>query len=151
MGMMWGHFNSSIDDKGRMCVPAKIRSQLSIQTFKMTKGLEKCIWLYNPEEWKQISEELPKKASVYKVNLQNVVRKIISPAEDVNIDNSGRVKLSLSLMDLVGISQKNSCYVVGMGDRLEVWDVDVYKEFEEQHALEIKQTWADLGKSDQDT
>ena len=140
---LWGQFNVTIDDKGRLSLPSKIRSKINGDQLVLTKGAEKCLWLYLPEEWERVSSRLINGASVFSLNAQDVLRRFIAPAEEVNIDKSGRVKLSPSLMKSMGI--KRDCYLLGMGERLEIWDMSVYDNFEEERSSEVKETWEGFG------
>lgn len=140
---IWGQFNITIDDKGRMSLPAKLRSSVPGDTLILTKGAEKCLWLYLPEEWKKVSARLVAGSSVFALNTQDVLRRFIAPAEEVAVDKAGRVKLSASLMKSMDISR--DCYLLGMGERLEIWDEAVYERFEEERAAGVKDTWEGLG------
>ena len=148
MGLIgiWGQFNVTIDDKGRMSLPAKIRGKIQGDTLILTKGAEKCLWLYLPEEWDRVSEQLIGGSSVFTLNTQDVLRRFIAPAEEVTLDKAGRVKLSPSLMKSMDLNR--DCYLLGMGERLEIWDETVYERFEEERSAEVKQTWEGLGGSE---
>ncbi len=148
MGLIgiWGQFNVTIDDKGRMSLPAKIRGKIQDDTLILTKGAEKCLWLYLPEEWDQVSKQLIGGSSVFTLNTQDVLRRFIAPAEEVTLDKAGRVKLSPSLMKSMDLNR--DCYLLGMGERLEIWDETVYERFEEERSAEVKQTWEGLGGSE---
>ena len=145
MGLIgiWGQFNVTIDDKGRMSLPAKIRGKIQGDTLILTKGAEKCLWLYLPEEWDRVSKQLIGGSSVFTLNTQDVLRRFIAPAEEVTLDKAGRVKLSPSLMKSMDLNR--DCYLLGMGERLEIWDETVYERFEEERSAEVKQTWEGLG------
>ncbi len=143
---IWGQFNITIDDKGRMSLPAKIRGKIQNDKLILTKGTEKCLWLYLPEEWERVSRQLVDGSSVFSLNTQDVLRRFIAPAEELAVDKAGRVKLSPSLMKSMGLSR--DCYLLGMGERLEIWDEAVYDRFEEEHSAEVKQTWEGLGGSE---
>lgn len=140
---IWGQFNITIDDKGRMSLPARIRSRISGDELVMTKGTERCLCLYLPDEWDRVSAQLVNNASVFSLSTQDVLRRFIAPAEEVTVDKAGRVKLSASLMKSMGLTR--DCYLLGMGDRLEIWDQAVYERFEEDKSTEVKQTWEGLG------
>jgi MraZ protein len=145
MDGIWGQYNVTIDDKGRMSLPAKLRGKIPGDTLILTKGTEKCLWLYLPEEWDRVSAQLVGGSSVFSLSTQDVLRRFIAPAEEVSVDNAGRVKLSPSLMKSMGLAR--DCYLLGMGERLEIWDEAVYDRFEEERTAEVKLTWEGLGGS----
>ncbi len=140
---IWGQFNITIDDKGRMSLPAKLRSQINGDELVMTKGTERCLCLYLPDEWERVAAQLIEKASVFSLSTQDVLRRFIAPAEEVTVDKAGRVKLSASLMKSMGLAR--DCYLLGMGGRLEIWDQETYERFEEDKSAEVKETWEGLG------
>jgi MraZ protein len=98
-----------------MSLPSRIRGKIDGDVLILTKGAEKCLWLYLPEEWDRVSEQLISGASVFSLNTQDVLRRFIAPAEEVSVDKAGRVKLSPSLMKSVGLGR--DCYLLGMGER----------------------------------
>ena len=55
--MFMGEYNHTIDTKGRMIIPAKIREQLGDLCI-VTKGLDNCLAIYTEEAWKKISTAL---------------------------------------------------------------------------------------------
>jgi MraZ protein len=61
--MFMGEYQHSIDQKGRIMMPAKIRTQLG-ERFVLTKGLDSCLFVYPEQEWK-VLEEKCKKTSFY--------------------------------------------------------------------------------------
>jgi len=142
---IWGQFNVTIDEKGRLSLPAKIRGKIGEQTLVLTKGAEKCLWLYLPDEWERVSRQLIEGASVFSLNTQDVLRRFIAPAEEVMVDKAGRVKLTPSLMKSMDLTR--DCYLLGMGERLEIWDEAVYERFEEERSAGVKETWEGLGGS----
>ncbi|OQX29001.1 MAG: hypothetical protein B0D92_05875 [Spirochaeta sp. LUC14_002_19_P3] len=132
-------YSVTVDDKGRIRLPAEIRKNISGETLVLTKGLEKCLWLYLPEAWEDVSSVTRRKAGAYSSRVHRVVRRVIAPATEVHIDKTGRVKLSLSLMKSVGISK--SCYLIGMGQFLELWDEAALDANESEHSSEVQETW----------
>ena len=143
---IWGQFNITIDEKGRMSLPSRIRGKIPGDTLILTKGAEQCLWLYLPDEWERVSEQLVSGSSVFSLNTQDVLRRFIAPAEEVGVDKAGRVKLSPSLMKSMGLTRE--CFLLGMGERLEIWDEAAYQAFEEQRSAEVKKTWEGLGGSE---
>ncbi len=145
--ILQGQYSVIIDDKGRMLLPAKLRQQIPGETLILTKGIQKCLWLFLPGKWKKISQEILSQASVFSLRNQDVMRRIVAPAEEISIDKTGRVKLSLSLMRAIGISK--ACYVMGMDEQLEIWDETALNQYELDKAGEVEQVWEDFGIMDE--
>ena len=55
--MLTGEFNHSIDSKGRLIIPSKLRESLG-EHFVITKGMDGCLFLYPDNEWKAFEEKL---------------------------------------------------------------------------------------------
>lgn len=55
--MLLGEFNHSIDEKGRLIIPAKLRDDLG-DSFVICNGLEGCLFVYSQEEWNKFVSEL---------------------------------------------------------------------------------------------
>ena len=55
--MYKGEYNHTIDEKGRIIVPAKLRDELG-ETFVITKGLDGCLWVFDNEEWEKVEEKI---------------------------------------------------------------------------------------------
>lgn len=136
---IWGQFNVTIDEKGRLSLPAKIRGRVGGDRLILTKGTEKCLWLYLPDRWEMVSSQLVDAASVFSLSTQDVLRRFVAPAEEVVMDRTGRVKISPSLMKSMDLGR--DCYLLGMGERLEIWNEAIYDRFEEERSIEIKRTW----------
>ena len=142
---IWGQFNITVDDKGRISLPSKIRGKIESDTLILTKGIERCLWIYMPEEWERVSSQIIGGSSEFSLDTQNALRRFIAPAEEVSVDKAGRIKLPASLMKSMDISR--DCYLLGMGERLEIWDETVYESFEEAKSAEVKETWEGFGGS----
>lgn len=138
-----GQFNSTLDDKGRILLPAKLRDQLIDCSLVLTRGVDKCLWLFPREEWVKVSSVLLKHSSLFKAKSQMIKRRLLAPATDLSIDKTGRVKIPSSLMRSAGLVR--DCVFIGLDDHIEIWDEDHYIEFEKNCEDDIKDAWEDLG------
>lgn len=141
---LWGHYNITVDDKGRMILPSKIRAEIPGNTLVITRGNEKCLWLFLPDEWVELKETLLSGASFFDLNSQDLLRRLVSPASEVVIDNAGRIKISAPMIRMIGLVKQG--YLMGVGNRLEIWDALEYESFEEEKASGVRQRWQDMGK-----
>ena len=139
-----GQFNATLDDKGRLMLPAKLRNQLPLDTLVLTKSVEQCLWLFPVERWNGLVEVLTSQNSLFKEKTQQIYRRLIAPAEEITLDKSGRVKLLPSLMKSVGLDK--DCYLIGMDDHVEIWDERKYEEYEAACASSIRDGWNDLAE-----
>ena len=87
--MLLGEFNHSIDEKGRLIIPAKLRDDLG-DSFVICNGLEGCLFVYSQEEWNKFVAELEtlprmsKDARIFK-------RYFFGSASEGSFDKQGRV------------------------------------------------------------
>lgn len=128
--MFMGEFNHSIDNKGRLIIPAKFRSQL-VERFVITRGMDKCLSGYSMAEWDKLKQQL-EKLPMTKKNVRQFVRLIYSAAIECEFDRQGRINLSKTLINYADISKK--CVVVGVSSHFEIWDEASWQQYSEQAA-----------------
>lgn len=132
MARFKGQAEYSVDSKGRVAIPAKMRNALSPeanQTFTLTKGFEKCIYLYPLDEWK-VREEQFAGLNTYQKEARHLVRMILMWAEEVSLDGQGRVSLPKALAEYAGIGDK--ALIIGAMERIELWDPDAFARYLEE-------------------
>ncbi|MEQ9103398.1 MAG: division/cell wall cluster transcriptional repressor MraZ [Rhodothermales bacterium] len=132
MARFKGQAEYSVDSKGRVAIPAKMRNALSPeanQTFTLTKGFEKCIYLYPLDEWK-VREEQFAALNTYQKEARHLVRMILMWAEEVSLDGQGRVSLPKALAEYAGIGEK--ALIIGAMERIELWDPDAFARYLEE-------------------
>ena len=137
-----GEYRHSIDEKGRLIVPSKLRDLLG-KEFIATKGLDKCLYLYPMEEWKHVEEQLRAKIMTDPAS-RRVVRFFLAGAVPCELDKQGRVLIPSQLREFAGIDR--DVVLAGMLTRLEVWDE---KNWDEANTVsdmdEMAQVMADMG------
>ena len=123
--MFMGEYHHSIDDKGRLIIPSKFRSELG-ESFVVTRGLDNCLFVFSLIEWNKIVEKL-KKLSFTKKDARNFTRFLLSGATVCELDKQGRVNISTSLIEFASLDKE--CIVIGVNDRLEIWSKTKWDEF----------------------
>lgn len=142
--MFIGEYSYTIDEKGRLSIPAKFRTQL-LDGCVVTRGLDHCLWLYPMNEWSKIAESLANLPITQK-NARSFSRLMLSGAMDLKPDKLGRVNLPSYLKEYSGI--KNKVVVAGMYNRLEIWPEDKWGEFKkemEDNSEEIAEQLSEIG------
>lgn len=119
--MMYGRYQHSVDAKGRMIVPAKLREKLG-DSFIAAAIMDKCVCLYSLEEWERLMEKLMEKPMTEARDLQ---RYVSSNAVDVQVDVQGRILLPRHLLTRAGLVKE--VLVIGAGNRAEVWNPEEYE------------------------
>ncbi|MGE5618636.1 MAG: division/cell wall cluster transcriptional repressor MraZ [Sphingomonadaceae bacterium] len=115
--MFLGVFQHTIDDKGRLAIPAKFRPSVA-GGFVMTFGLDRCLYIWPRDEWSGLAEKLAK-LPMMNPDARRVARHFFAGAVETDIDKLGRVVIPQPLRDYAGL--KGEVVVAGMPNRLEVW------------------------------
>jgi MraZ protein len=125
--MLSGGYNNTLDEKGRVTFPIRLKNGFSGDTLVITKGFEKCLYLYPPDAWKEIAEKLENPPKMNR-DLRDLQRKFLGWATEAEIDKSGRLAIPMSLREYASLSR--DVFIMGLGKRIEIWDASVYKEGE---------------------
>lgn len=113
----------TIDAKGRIVLPARFRQELG-ESFYVAKGFFDCIQVLSCEEFEKLRANIKSLPAQQALALQYA---IIATAVEVTPNSQGRVPLAQNLRDSASLSKE--AVVVGMDNRLEIWDKDKFDEF----------------------
>lgn len=116
---MTGVYQHSLDAKGRLFIPAKLREELG-ETFFVTLSMEKCLSAYSSESWDKFMEKIKAMSKVNQIKM----RPLFAHAAKCELDAQGRILLPQALRDFAGL--KKSVTVVGSGECAEFWDSDAW-------------------------
>jgi len=142
--MFIGEYQHTIDQKGRLAVPAKFRAKLA-QGAVVTRGLDRCLFLYPKDEWDRLAKKLAE-LPISQKDSRAFVRLMLAGAMDLEIDKQGRVNLPNYLRDYAKI--KNEVVVAGLYSRIEIWDKkswNAYKSQAEKESANIAEHLGELG------
>lgn len=142
--MFIGEYQHSIDDKGRLAIPAKFRRKLT-KGAVVTRGLDRCLFVYTPEEWKKLATKLAA-LPFSQANARAFARLMLAGAMDVEIDSQGRVVLPEYLRQYAQLGRDT--VVAGLFNRLEIWNRETwesYKSETEKNSNEIAEKMGELG------
>lgn len=123
--MFMGEYHHNIDEKGRLIIPAKFREELG-EHFIVTRGLEKCLYVYSESEWNNIVAKL-KTLPFTKKDVRTFMRTFFSGATECEFDRQGRINITSPLVSYADIQKE--CVVIGANDRLEIWAIDEWNNF----------------------
>ena len=128
MNLLTGEYKNTLDDKGRFLFPAKLRSALSSNVLIVTQAIvDRCLWLFTPEEWEKISSKLMDNASPFSAKNRLIMRSFISPAQEIEFDKAGRLSIPQSLREYASLSK--DCIVLGVNKYFELWDSSSYNAY----------------------
>ena|SRR3989338_8763603 len=137
--MFIGEYNHTIDTKNRLSLPFKFRKELGKKVI-ITPGLDSCLFIFTSKEWEKVSTQLSDSGqglSFLKADQRTFNRNIFGQASEVEVDSIGRILIPEILKNKIGI--KNSAALVGVKDRVEVWNEKVWKEVSARGAKEAEQ------------
>ena len=143
--MISGEYRYAMDDKGRLMVPASIRKSIAGNLVVVTRGIDRCLWLFPPEEWKEVSTKLVGSSSLFLSRDRMIQRRFLAPAQEIEIDRSGRIAISPTLRDYAGLHK--DCIVLGINSYVELWDEKTYRTYETETDDQYKEAAEEIGGS----
>lgn len=142
--MLMGEYHHNIDDKGRLIIPSKFRYELG-EKFIVTRGLEKCLFVYSLTEWEKIVKRL-KSLPFTNKDARNFTRFFLSGAAECEFDKQGRINITSPLGSYAGLTGK--CVIIGVNDRLEIWDEGLWNDFFSENEDSLADMAENLFKAD---
>lgn len=124
--MLIGEYLHTIDQKNRLSVPSKFRKELG-KIVVVSRGLDKCLFLYPVEVWKKLAEKLTIDLPWGKAENRSFMRAMIAGASDIAIDALGRILLPDNLKKFSSLEKE--AMVVGLYDRVEIWNPEIWKSY----------------------
>ena len=130
--MLIGEYKHTIDTKKRLSLPVKFRKELG-KNIVITKGLDMCLFIYSPKNFQRFLERL-KELSVGKSDTRRFNRFVLGGAVDSQIDSLGRILIPDFLKNFAEL--KNMVVLIGVNDRVEIWDENNWNEYRTQSEKE---------------
>lgn len=124
MELLTGEYRNTLDEKGRILFPTKLRSALQENTLVITQSLDHCLWLYKVEDWNTFSSKFTENASPFDKANRFVMRRLIGPAQSVEFDKAGRISIPQTLREYAGLTK--DCVIVAVDRYIELWDAAEY-------------------------
>lgn len=137
--MFRGQFTYSIDVKGRISIPAKLRKQMSPEandSFVMTRGVSSCIDIYPLNEWNQIEEKLLK-LNQFQPDDVRFIRMFTQYAIEDTMDSQSRILIPQNLIDYAKIEKE--VLILGVLKKIEVWNPKIYEDYLSQSPESFEQ------------
>ena len=127
--MFYGEYKHGIDRKGRIILPSRFRDiykEYGIERFFITRGLDKCIFMFSEAEWR-LQEQKFKSVSFTKQESRSFNRLFFSGALDVIPDKQGRFIVPQYLRTYANI--KKEAVIIGVSNRIEIWNQQTWQDF----------------------
>ena len=129
MSSFKGSYMYSVDEKGRVNLPAKLRKYVSPDTndtFVLTRGFEKCLFVYPIDEWNKLEENL-RNLSDYDPEHRRFIRALLELASESQLDAQARLSIPQELREYANI--ESEVRIIGTLDKIELWNPQVYDEY----------------------
>ncbi len=116
--MLIGEYTHTIDDKNRLSLPAKFRTEMGKKVV-LTRGLDKCVAIFTEKEWKKIAEKLSE-SSMLQADSRSFNRFMFAGATETEVDTIGRILVPDFLKTWGSLGTK--VVVIGVQSRVEIWN-----------------------------
>lgn len=127
--MFQGHANTTIDEKGRIIVPAKFRKHIMPEAngvLNVTLGRDKCVWLFPSYEWTKVLQTV-QSTNPFTTDEVSMRRQMLFYADDLTVDSQHRILIPQEMLKIVGI--KKDVLLLGQIERIEVWNPQAYEKY----------------------
>ncbi|MDQ7793949.1 MAG: division/cell wall cluster transcriptional repressor MraZ [bacterium] len=124
-----GTYVHSVDEKGRVTLPARLRELLG-DRFVVTRGFDRCLFVYPEEGWEQLERKLDGQP-LGQSDARAFKRLFFASAGDAEPDRQGRVLLPQHLRDHARIIRE--VVIVGVSERVEIWAREEWEEYSQPH------------------
>jgi len=126
--MFFGNYEHSLDDKGRLLLPRKIKEVLGASPLLyVLKGFDGCLAVYSENDFQKLISEA-EKISFNKKNSRDYLRIMLGSVVELNVDKVGRIQLPSQTLNKYHINK--NVIIIGVGDHFEIWDKVSYEEYE---------------------
>ena len=142
--MKTGEYHITLDEKGRILIPSRVRGEIDSNELVLTFGIDRCLWLFPSEEWARITNALKDSTSLFQSKARMIQRRIIAPAQEADIDKAGRINIAPALRDYARL--KKECIVLAIESYLEIWDENEYRSYWEENEPLFQEAAEELGK-----
>lgn len=138
--MFLGEFRHTIDEKGRLTIPAKYRGSLAAGMV-VTRGFERNLMAFSLEGWEELAERI-KALPISDPGAREFRRRVFSGAVDLIPDRQGRVLLPPYLREFAGI--ETDVVIAGMYNHIEIWSDNAWQPVRESSEGDGRH-WENLG------
>lgn len=129
--MLIGQYEHSLDAKGRLIMPAKLREDMG-EKFIITKGLDGCLFGFSQSEWENFETKL-KTLPLTNKTARDFVRFFLSGAMECEIDKQGRFLISSNLRNVATLEKE--VVIIGVGTRIEIWNKNSWEKYNSEENI----------------
>jgi MraZ protein len=128
MTFFTGEYDCKLDAKGRLALPAKVKSALpdvAAKELVLRRGFESCLVMYPMIEYKKIINRV-RSLSEFNEEYRRFQRSFFRGNIELEMDGSGRINIPNRMMSFASLEKE--VVLVGLGNRVEIWNPDLYEE-----------------------
>lgn len=126
MKMFLGEYQPNLTDGSRLALPKKLREQILGDEVVLSRGFEKCIFVYDKQDW--VNESMKQIDSpITDAKTRDLKRYMFASASDSKLDSQGRLVIPNSLISYAGLEK--GITVIGAGDHIEIWDTQTWNAY----------------------
>ena len=129
MSSFKGSYEYSVDSKGRINIPSRLRKYVTPEandTFILTRGYENCLFVYPLDEWNKLEESI-RGLSATNAKHRFFMRTLLEKATESQLDGQSRITVPRELLQFASI--ETEVLIIGVLERIELWNPVVYKEY----------------------
>lgn len=131
--MFLGRYEYSLDAKGRLAIPAKLRNGEESEDWVLAQGLDGCLFLYPAPVWREVAERIQSLATNQRA-ARRFARLLFSGAVEVSPDKQGRIGIPVHLRRWAALERE--AVVVGVGRRIEIWSSENWESYSDDGGYE---------------
>ncbi|AEC01884.1 division/cell wall cluster transcriptional repressor MraZ [Parasphaerochaeta coccoides] len=128
--LLTGEYRNTLDEKGRILIPSKLRAAIAGDTLIVTRGVENCLWLLLPEHFESLRRRIMDgPGAMFDNKLRLLQHFIIARAQECEIDKAGRINIPAILRESVQLTVREESVILGVSSYLELWNVKNYEAY----------------------
>lgn len=143
MDLRTGTFESTLDDKGRVNIPVRLREWYADTELVITQGMQPSVWIMSSKVWEQVSEKLMNSDALTEEESLLLQYQHILPGQTGEIDKSGRLAIPSAIRRYAQLTK--NCLVLSAENRLELWDADLFYSYLNANRPAIQDAWKKMG------
>jgi len=126
MTLFTGEFKATLDEKGRISLPAHLRRLLNESELYITQSVDNCLWLHPASEYSELLRDIKDSTNRFSKKDRDIRRRFFN-SHCVEIDKAGRIPIPQNYREIAGLSKE--CMILGQGEYIEVWDEGRYNQY----------------------
>lgn len=143
---MNGEYRNTVDEKGRLMIPPKLREQLGTSTeLMLTKSPSDSLWLFTKEEFDKVSAAVNYgPLAMFNEASRVIDLTVISPARDAELDKSGRLMIPQVFRDYAMVEPKEECVIIGSMNHIEIISAKAHQKMMEEYRSKVSKAGNEL-------